>query len=111
MSLARNFSAVGQQATAVFEEEDVLNLRTNVVFRAKISPIQDTSLNTELGIDPRATDIFYVRDRRVCSKTIPGDQFSALGATFTVLPANDPDNPASLHLEYHCMKIVPGKDT
>lgn len=110
MSLARDFAAVGQMATAAFEEEIVRNLRTGAIFRAKVAPIQDTSLNSELGIDPRATDIFYVRDKTVLGFTRAGDQFAALGAKFLVLPKNDPDNPASLHLEYHCMKLT-NKDT
>lgn len=105
MSLARKFAAVGQQATAAFEEEDVVNLKTGRSFRAKISTIQDTSLNSEMGIDPRATDIFYVRDRSVLGTIIANQQLSALGAKFQVLPKNDPDNPVSLHLEYHCMKL------
>jgi|SRR5581483_2547665 len=107
MSLARNFAAVGQQATAAFEEEDVVNLKTGLTFRAKISNIQDTSLNTSAGIDPRATDIFYVRDRSQFGKILANQQLAALGAKFLVLPKNDPNNPVSLHLEYHCMKLGP----
>ena len=111
MSLARKFAAVGQKATAVFEEETVLNLRSGASFNAKIVPIGDTSLNTELGIDARATDIFYVRDRNLLGKIRAGDNVSALGAKFMILPKKDPDNPGSLHLEYQCMKLVPGKDS
>jgi len=107
MSLARNFAAVGQQATAAFEEEDVVNLKTGKSFRAKISTIQDISLNTEMGIDPHATDIFYVRDRSLLGTILANQQLLALGAKFMVLPKNDPDNPVSLHLEYHCMKLGP----
>lgn len=108
MSLRREIMAVGQQATADFEEEDVKNLRTGISFRAKISPIQDTSLNTELGIDSRATDIFYVSDRSVEIKAL--DKLEAIGSRFQVLPRKTPNNPASLHLEFHCQCLVPGKD-
>ena|ERR1035437_888257 len=104
MSLARQYAAVGQNATAAFEEEDCTNLRTGLPFRAKIEPIGDIELNTELGRDPRASDYFHVRDRTVEINTL--DEISALGTKFMILPGNAPDNAASLHRKFTAMQLT-----
>ena len=104
MSLARQFAAVGQSATAAFEEEDCKNLRTNMAFRAKLEPIGDLELNTELGRDPRSSDYFHVRDATV--DIMAGDEIAALGRTFKILPANAPDNAASLHRKFTAMQLT-----
>lgn len=98
-------------ATAAFDEEVVKNLATGKSFRAKIVPIGDIGLNTELGLDPRASTIFYVRDKTVLGWTAPGNELNALGAKFQVLAAKAPDNPAVLHAEIHAMKLELGVDT
>ena len=88
--------------------DQVKNLRTGLFFLAEIQEIEDTSLNTELGIDPRATDIFYVRDKTV--SILANDIWSALGSNFMVLPRNAPDNPSSVQLKVFCTVGVKGKD-
>ena len=108
MSLARNMAAVGQGATAAFEEVSVTNLRTNLMFRAKIEPIADKDLNTEFGRDARASHWLHVRDRAMDIQTM--DKLSAIGGKFMVLPDGAPDNAASLHLKFTMMQGVPGKD-
>jgi hypothetical protein len=101
----------GQTATATFEEVTVKNLRTGLVFRAKIQPLpSDVSLKTELGVDPRATDVFHVRDKSVLRGIKATDLFFSEGARFMYLPAVAPDNPAVLHLELHMQAGVPGVD-
>lgn len=104
MSLARQFAAVGQNATAAFEEEDCINLRTGFQFRAKIEPIGDLELNTELGRDPRSSDYFHIRDSS--ADIISNDKISALGKTFQILTANAPDNAASLHRKFTAMQLT-----
>jgi hypothetical protein len=107
MSLALAMAAVGQNATAAFEEDDVKNLRTGQTFRAKIEPIADLELNTELGRDSRSSHWFHIRDRTVDMGA--GDELTAIGARFIILPAAAPDNAASLHLKYMAMQLA-GKD-
>ena len=104
MSLARKMAAVGQQATAAFEEDKITNLRTGVSFMGKIVPIEDITMNSELGLDPRASATVYTLDRSVLAGTNALDTWQALGSKFTVLPGKAADNPASLHLAFHVMK-------
>jgi len=103
MSLARQIAAVGQLATAAIEEEVCRNLRTSLCFRAKIEPIEDIALNTELGRDARASDYFHVRDATV--EILAGDRIEAFGNTFVILPGNAPDHAASLHLKFTAMQL------
>lgn len=110
MSLARQFAAVGQSATAAFEEEDCKILRTNKTFRAKIVPIADIALNETIGKDPRATDTFYIRDTAMLRDINANEIVSALGSKFMLIPNKAPNNPASLHIEYDAVVGVPGKD-
>ena len=91
-------AAVGQRATAAFEEELVKNQRTGLVFRAKIEPLADLELNTALGRDPRSSHWFHVRDRGV--DLIAGDEVTGLGARFLILPSAAPDNASSVHLKF-----------
>ena len=86
----------------------VTNLRTNLKFNAEIQEIEDTALNTELGIDARATTIFYIRDKTVL--VVAAEIWSAIGAKFMVLPRNAPDNPSTPQLKVFCMVGVKGKD-
>jgi hypothetical protein len=104
MSMARDMAMAGQTATAVFEEDDAKNLRTGKTFRAKIEPLADLELNTELGRDPRASHWFHILDRTV--DMAAGDEVTALGARFKILPAAAPDNAASLHLKYLAMQLT-----
>lgn len=104
MSLARQFAAVGQSATAAFEEEDCVNLRTKQPFRAKIEPIADLELNSELGRDPRSSDYFHIRDAAVV--ILANDIISALGRQFKILPSHAPDNAASLHRKFQAMQLT-----
>jgi hypothetical protein len=100
MSMTRQMAVAGQTATAIFEEDSIKNLRTGLSFNAKISPMADTILNSELGIDPRATDLISCRDKTIDIQ--PGDRLSAQGKLLAVLPRNAPDNPAKIHLEIYC---------
>ena len=97
-------AAVGQGATAAFEEEAVKNLRTGLVFRAKIEPLADLELNTALGRDPRSSHYFHVRDRAV--DLVAGDEVTALGARFEILVGVAPDNAASVHLKFLAMQLT-----
>jgi hypothetical protein len=108
MSLARDFAAVGQMATAPFEEEVVTNLRTGKTFAAKVQPFAEFELDTSLGRDARESDTFHVLDRAAAADIRKGDELATLGSKFEVLRRED--NPATLHVEFRCMKIVPGKD-
>lgn len=110
MSLARQYAVAGQQATAVFEEDVVTHLPTGKTFSAKIVPIEDVSLNDALGIDPRATDVLYIRDKSVQSWVAPQDVVSALGNKYKIVPAKAPNQPATLHLVIHVIAGVPGVD-
>lgn len=107
MSFARRYAAAGQRATAAFEEDEVKCLRTEQIFRAKIEPIEDVSLNESTGRDARASDIFHVRKGQ---KADPIDLraldiVTALGSRFQILPGKNPDNPACLHRIFHAMKL------
>lgn len=104
MSLVRQYAAVGQNATAAFEEEDCQNLRTGLPFRAKIEPVGDLELSTELGGDPRASDYFHIRDNSAAINA--GDEISAIGRTFKILPSGAPDNAASLHRRFKAMQLT-----
>lgn len=104
MSLAREMTAVGQAATADFEEEDVRNLRTGAVFKAKVQPIADIELNTELGRDPRESVLIHIRDRAVAAAINMNDQLEAIGEKFRAIRRTD--NPASFHVEFGCMKVT-----
>jgi len=110
MSLARQFAAVGQQATAAFEEELCTVLRTGKTFMAKIQPLGDAALNELAGVDPRATDMFHVRDRSMAGQILANDVIQALGRKFLLVPKTAPDNPTTLHLEYTAIVGVPGTD-
>ncbi len=109
MSLARQFAAAGQAATAPFEEESVTNLRTNRKFRAKTPPISDIELLTELSLDNREACMVHTTDRAAVDEI--GDRMEYLqflGSKFQILKRSD--NPASLHVDFVAVKGVPGKD-
>jgi hypothetical protein len=109
MSLARDFAAVGQIATAPFEEEVVTNLRSGKSFTAKVQPFAELELDSQQGRDARESDTVHVADRAAAADIRKGDQLATLGSKFEVLRRED--NPGSLHVEFRCMKIVPGKDS
>jgi hypothetical protein len=110
MSLGRELAAVGQMATAPFEEEDlVTNLRTGKTFAAKVQPFAEFELDTTQGRDARESITVHVRDRAAAADIRPGDELATLGSKFAVLRRED--NPATLHVEFRCMKIVPEKDS
>jgi len=88
--------------------DQVTDGTSGVKFLAEIQEIEDTSLNTELGIDARATNIFNIRD-----KTVPlraGTIWLALNSRYLVLPRNAPDNPATPQLKVFCM-VLTDQDT
>lgn len=109
MSLVRDLTAVGQMATAPFEEDLVTNLRSGKIFNAKIEPVVELELDTDLGRDARESDNFHVRDRAAAADIRKGDQLLALGSKFEVLRRKD--DPATLHIEFRAMRLVPGKDS
>lgn len=102
-------ATAGQDATADFEEEEVRNLRSNLAFKAKIQPIQDVELNSELGRDHRESVLMHTRDFAAAAAIEMNDRLIAVGETLQVVRRSD--NPASLHVEFGCMKIIPGLDT
>jgi hypothetical protein len=89
--------------------DPVVNSRTGATFTAEIEPIEDMALNTELGIDPRASTIFHIRDKTV--DIAASDILQALGKQFRVLPRVAPDNPLAPQLKIYAQVIVSGKDS
>ena len=87
--------------------DPVINLRTGVTFAAEIEPLSDLSLLTELGIDPRASHYFHVRDNAVDLQA--GDRLTALNATFKILPGPAPENAANPMRKFLAMQLT-GKD-
>lgn len=108
MSLARQYAAVGQNATAAFEEEDVTHLPTKKIFRAKIVPVADVELNVALGRDAREAVTFHFRDQSVFQVVNDQDLVAAIGAKFRLTKRTN--NAASLHLEFGGIQGVPGVD-
>lgn len=108
MSLARQFAAIGQNATAAFEEEDCKNLRTGLPFRAKIQPISDIELLTELGLDNREVCMIHTRDAAAAKCINDQELISFLDKKWRVVKRMD--NPVSLHTDFVCIKGVKGKD-
>jgi len=98
--IAGNLVADRESAFADQVQDSVTGLR----FMAEIQDIEDVSINTELGIDARATTIFNILD-----KTVPlraGTIWLAIGRRFLVLPRNAPDNPATPQLKVYCMVLT-----
>ncbi len=108
MSLARQFAVAGQNATAAFEEEDCKNLRTGLTFLAKIQPINDIELLTELGQDNREVCMVHTRDSAAAKGINDQEVISFLENKWRVVKRMD--NPASLHTDFIAIKGVPGKD-
>lgn len=104
MSLVRDMAAVGQLATADYEEEVCKNLRTGLSFRAKVQPIADMELNTELGRDAREAVTLHLRDRDAAAAQNMGDKIEAIGQTFQIVRRTD--NPATVHVEFGCIEIA-----
>jgi len=108
MSLARQFAAAGQIATAAIEEDEVKNLTNGRNFRAKIEPISDIELLTELGVDNREVVMIHTRDSAAAAEINSQDVMSAIGRKFKMI--RRVNNPASLHMDFAAVKGVPGKD-
>ncbi len=108
MSEARDIMGDVVDDRAPGTTDTVTNLTTGATFAAEIQDIEDTILNTELGIDARATTIFNIRDDTV--PIVAMQLWSAIGHKFMVLPRNAPDNPASVMLKVYCQVLIPGKD-
>lgn len=108
MSLARQYAAVGQLATAAIEEEDCRNLRTNRLFRAKVPPISDIELLTELAKDNREACRLHTRDQVAAMEINDQEILEFLGSKWRAVQRMN--NPASLHTDFVCIKGVKGKD-
>lgn len=93
---------VADRASAITDSCN--NLRTGLTFQAEIEPIQDISLNTELGMDPRASTWFYLSDETV--DIAAGDQIQALGVIFKILPSAAPVNSANVMAKYLAMQLT-----
>ena len=104
MSEARDMMAdvVADRASAI--TDSCKNLRTGATFQAEIEPIQDISLNTELGMDPRASTWFYLSDETV--DIAAGDKIQALGVIFKILPSAAPVNSANVMAKYLAMQLT-----
>ena len=97
-------AVVGQTATAFFDEDDVKNLRTGIMWKAKIQPVADMVLNEAMGRDARESCTFHFRDKKVVADINMTDRLLANGETYVVLRRTN--NPISIHTEYGCMKLT-----
>lgn len=100
-------AAVGQVATAAFDEEDIVNLRTERQFRAKVVPLGDLELIGEgLGKDIREHVKIHTRNSAAAAEILPNEVLSMLGEKFKVLTDSRSNNPATLHIEFECVKLT-----
>jgi hypothetical protein len=108
VSLVRQFAAVGQNATAAFEEETITNERTGKSFLAKVQPITDLALLEAIGQDSREVVTIHTRDQAAANDLNEGDVLSTLNNSFKSIRTMA--NPASLHVAFICIRGLPGKD-
>ena len=108
MSLARQYAAVGQMATAAIEEETITNERTNKSFLAKVQPVTDITLLEALGQEGREVVSIHTRDQVAANDVNKGDILNTLNNSFKAIRTIA--NPASLHTDFICIRGIPGKD-
>lgn len=109
MSELRNIALAAVADRESSFADSVKNLTTGFSFMAEIQGIEDITLNEALGIDPRASDMFFIRDKTVSIRA--GDKWLVFGTKFEVLPRNAPDNPVDVQLKVYCQALVKGKDS
>jgi hypothetical protein len=106
MSLAAKYAAIGQRATAIFEEDVAVNLRTGEYFHAKLQEREDIILTEETGVDPRTSH--YLQVRREFNVDIQAqDHVEIKGRMILILPSVSADDPIKPHLKYAAQVLTP----
>jgi hypothetical protein len=88
----------------------IIRLKNGAKFRGEIEPIQDIELITELGSDPRASHWLHI-SQRVPQNLCAGEELSALGKKFQVLPKVSPRNTANVMDKYLLMELTAKDET
>jgi hypothetical protein len=106
MSLARQFAAIGQVASAPVEEETITILPNGAAFQAKVYPYQEIGITDDLGPDLRGALTVESRNFSVLPSIAVNTKLLIYGYTWNVILSGDPITGA-IHWKIHVKREAP----